>query len=180
MRRELADLGENITFTGALPYNQVQAELPHHDVFFLCSDYEGLPLSLLEAMSAGLVPVVSDLPSGISEAVSESNGIRIPPDREDLFVAALVRLVNDPRLLEQLSQLARKDAVQHFSIQSMTSKWDTLLGTLPERHTTVWKLKDHVTVPPNLKHRWLYPRSMRPVRKFFKLWSRKLRNTSKA
>ena len=49
---------------------EVLALCAQSDVFVLPTRFEGFPVSLLEAMSAGLEPVVSDLPSGIPEVVS--------------------------------------------------------------------------------------------------------------
>jgi len=47
--------------------------LLNNDVFVLLSDTEGLPLSLIEAMGHGLVPIASDIPSGVAELIQ-------PPD----------------------------------------------------------------------------------------------------
>ena len=58
--------------------------------FSLLSDYEGLALSLLEAMGAGVVPVVSDLSSGIAQAVPADCGLRVPFGNLDAAAAALL------------------------------------------------------------------------------------------
>ena len=57
---------QTVSFPGKISYAVVPEILRAHDIFLLASDYEGLPLSLLEAMGAGLVPVVSELPAGDS------------------------------------------------------------------------------------------------------------------
>ncbi len=49
-----------------------------HDVFVLPTQFEGSPVSLLETMSAGLVPVITDLPGGIREIVEPAVGFRLP------------------------------------------------------------------------------------------------------
>ena len=92
LRNQFAASGSKVRFLGAVPYGEVPQVLAQHDVYFLCSDYEGLPLSLLEAMGAGLVPVVSDLPSGISEVVNDANGIRVAVADEGGYVRALTGL----------------------------------------------------------------------------------------
>src|SRR5439155_379505 len=63
--RLVQDLGleENVVFTGRLDTNGVLKWLQAGDVFTLISAIEGLPCSVLEAMSAGMVPVVSDIPA---------------------------------------------------------------------------------------------------------------------
>src|SRR6185312_9465811 len=63
---------QTVSFAGAVRYAGVPAMLKQHDIYLLTSDYEGLPLSLLEAMGQGLVPVVSDLESGIREVVDKT------------------------------------------------------------------------------------------------------------
>ena len=50
-----------------------------HDVLVMPSRNEGLPVALLEAGAAALIPVVSDLPSGIPEVVESGvSGYRVP------------------------------------------------------------------------------------------------------
>jgi glycosyltransferase involved in cell wall biosynthesis len=56
---------------------EVLALCAENDVFVFPTRFEEFPVALLEAMSTGLVPVVSDLPSGVPEVVSEQTGFRI-------------------------------------------------------------------------------------------------------
>jgi glycosyltransferase involved in cell wall biosynthesis len=62
---------------GNVSYSDVPALMRQHDVFLLASDYEGLSHTLLEAMGHGLVPVVSDLASGMRDVVDDTTGILV-------------------------------------------------------------------------------------------------------
>lgn len=74
------------------------------DVVMLTSDNEGVPLSLIEAASAG-VPVVSLNVGGVSEIVEhESTGLIV--NNEDELTAAVTRLVNDSSLRQMMSSRA--------------------------------------------------------------------------
>ena len=95
-----------VEFAGALGIEDCRGQLADHDVFVLPSYKEGLPLSLLEAMAAGLVPVVSDLESGIREVVRDGTGIRVTPGNVQGFADAIARLHRDRNLLESSSRRA--------------------------------------------------------------------------
>ena len=68
---EEAGLADRIVFTGALDAAAVRAQLLKSQALLLMSDYEGLPVALLEAMALGVVPVVRDIPSGVPELVED-------------------------------------------------------------------------------------------------------------
>lgn len=80
-----ASLGERVrwTFHGLLPNAQVRGFYRDHpvDVFVNVSDSEGVPVSIMEAMAAG-VPVVAPAIGGIPELVTAANGILLPADPE--------------------------------------------------------------------------------------------------
>jgi glycosyltransferase involved in cell wall biosynthesis len=114
---------QTVSFSGNIPYTQVPRLLEEHDVFLLASDYEGLPLSLLEAMGQGVVPVVSDLSSGIRQVVDESNGRRIPPDNISGYAEAILWLHFHRPELAAMSRCSRQKVVTHFSIGAMTDRW---------------------------------------------------------
>jgi glycosyltransferase involved in cell wall biosynthesis len=78
------------------------------DVFVFPTRFEGFPVALLEAMSAGLVPVVTDLPSGIPEVVDTGSGFRVNAGDVAAFASVITRLNSDRSLLETLGQAARK------------------------------------------------------------------------
>ncbi|MBU0511084.1 MAG: glycosyltransferase, partial [Chloroflexi bacterium] len=75
------------------------------DIYVSASHREGLPLAILEAMSAGL-PVVATGVGGVPELVG-GRGILIPPRRPEAFAAALVSLLNDPAQQRSLGTAAR-------------------------------------------------------------------------
>jgi hypothetical protein len=77
------------------------------DVFVLTSEYEGMPVGLLEAMGRGCVPVVSDIRSGVPELVRDGeNGYRVPPGDTRAFARHLSGLQTDPSLRRRLSAQA--------------------------------------------------------------------------
>lgn len=104
-----AALGQSrVTMMGALAAHEVEVVLAATDVLLLPSNYEGLPLTLLEAMSQGVVPVVSDIASGVPELVEhERNGFRVPVGDVASFAEALATLASDRGRLAAMSEAAR-------------------------------------------------------------------------
>lgn len=76
-------LEEHVTFKGNVPNPQVHELLCSNNIFCLMSNNEGLPISIIEAMRAGL-PVISTRVAGIPEQVDERNGFLLNPSIEEL------------------------------------------------------------------------------------------------
>jgi glycosyltransferase involved in cell wall biosynthesis len=112
-----------VSFAGPVRYADVPAILKQHDVFLLASDYEGLPLSLLEAMGQGLVPVVSDLESGIREVVDKTVGLLVPVNDVPGYGRAIIHLHEHREELAAKSAAARARVQREFSVVAMTDRW---------------------------------------------------------
>ena len=86
------------------------------DVFVLASDSEGLPMSVLEAMAAGL-PVVASAVGGVPELVREGEtGMLVPPRDSAALAGAIRRLVEDPALRDRLGAAGRQRVEREFSL----------------------------------------------------------------
>ena len=93
---------------GKLPHDQVAALLGRCHAFILTSAYEGLPVSLLEAMAHACVPVVTAVESGIPEVIDEGiNGFMLPIGDTAGFVKRLENLAENPSVLHVCSTQAR-------------------------------------------------------------------------
>lgn len=91
------------------------------DVLLMPSRYEGLPMTLLEAMAMGL-PVVASKLDGIAEVISDgAEGFLSPSDDAALFVERTTALLADAELSSRISQNARAKIEAHFSVERMTS-----------------------------------------------------------
>jgi glycosyltransferase involved in cell wall biosynthesis len=89
------------------------------DVLLLLSDYEGLPLTILEAMRLGVVPVATDV-GAVSEVIEPDNGYLINmSDRVRHALAALSKLVKDRTDLKSKSLKASED-LMHRSWEAST------------------------------------------------------------
>lgn len=76
------------------------------DVFLLVSDFEGMPISLIEAMGCGCVPVVSDIPSGIPDLVTDDVGHRVLPGDIQGFAEQIAALQRNHANLASMSAAA--------------------------------------------------------------------------
>jgi glycosyltransferase involved in cell wall biosynthesis len=96
LRRRAAqpDLAGGVLFTGTR--DDVERLLPGFDVFVMSSRFEGLPIALLEAMNAGVAPVVTRV-GGIPEVVLDGeNGRLVEPGEPDALAGLIVALAADP------------------------------------------------------------------------------------
>ena len=85
------------------------------DIFVLPSYFEGLPMSLLECMSYGVVPVTTNVGS-ISDVVEDrKNGLFIKVKDTDSIVEVLMNLNNDRKILSTLGNKARSTIFQNFN-----------------------------------------------------------------
>jgi glycosyltransferase involved in cell wall biosynthesis len=163
---------QTVSFPGKIQYADVPRVLSEHNLFLLASDYEGLPLSLLEAMARGLVPVVSDLPSGVCEVVDSTTGKLVPPDNVSGYAEAIIWLHFHGEEMGLLSHNAR-EAVRHkFSVAAMTDRWLSVLDGAPAQPVSWpghWKIKPillagnpwRFSTPLRLARRWLLRLSRR-------------------
>lgn len=155
---------QRVTFTGPVAYADVPQLLAQNDIFLLASNYEGLPLSLLEAMGQGLVPVVSDLPSGIRTVVDESNGIRIAVDNTAGYAEAIVKLHHRRDELRTLSRNAAAHVRREYSVSAMTDRW---LTVLPKALASGVNWPAQFAIQPILaaRRRWLFHPPVRILRR---------------
>jgi len=95
--------------TGAVLHRDMADYYAAADIFVNASLSEGLPLTVVEAMGAGL-PVVAAAVGGIPELIKhEETGLLLKRDRSDL-AEQLIRLIQDPKLRKKLGQSAKQAA----------------------------------------------------------------------
>lgn len=99
--------------------DEVPQLLGSADVFVLSSHSEGLPISILEAMAAGL-PVVASNVGGVPEVVVDGDtGLLVPPGDPQSLAAAIERLLEDPVLCRRLGEAGRIRVAEHFSLAAV-------------------------------------------------------------
>ena len=155
---------QTVSFPGKIAYAGIPALLREHEVFLLASDYEGLPLSLLEAMGHGLVPVVSDLKSGIPEVVDGTNGLLVPVAYVPGYARAIIHLHEHRDELAAKSAAARERVKNEFSVAAMTDRW---LAALPSAVGEIkpWPQRWRIQSLLPARHKWYFSPPVRALRR---------------
>lgn len=127
---DLEGQGLPVRLAGRVDSDQIQKHLLKCHALVLLSDYEGLPIVLMEAMACGVVPICLRTRSGISELVEDGVTGLLVDDRGDDFIAAVRRLRDDPGLWERLSKAARTRIETEYSNEVCAARWKDFLRRL--------------------------------------------------
>jgi glycosyltransferase involved in cell wall biosynthesis len=114
-RAEALGLGARLRMPGFRPDGRRLMGLM--DVYLMTSEYEGLPLALLEAMALG-VPAVATAVGGVPEAVEDGqNGLLAGVGQVEELAGQVLRLLDDGALRARLGQRAAADVEARFDTQ---------------------------------------------------------------
>ncbi len=153
----------HVTFCSPTTNAEVLEICTQQDIFVLPTRFEGLPVSLLETMSAGLVPVISDLPSGIPEVVTPRTGYRPAIGDCNGFAAAIAALDQDRPRLEAMSHACRRLVEENFDIRKRVLGYQALFARYREFQRPR-RFKPTKPTNSRLDHPWIPNNFVRFVR----------------
>jgi len=119
LKEEASRLGleSAVTFFGSANQDLLVSFWKKADIFVLPSFAEGVPVSLMEAMSME-IPCISTTVGGISELIETGKeGILVPPSDPIALTEAIQRLANDPRLRDELGRAGRLKILRLYDLR---------------------------------------------------------------
>jgi glycosyltransferase involved in cell wall biosynthesis len=122
-------LQARVSLASRVPRDEMPNYYAAADVFISGSHYEGSGYALIEAMSAGLVPVVTDIPS--FRTIAGNTGERWTPGDASGFAAALTRVgasdLTDQkaRVVSQYDRVLQWEAIARATVAAYRSLLDT-------------------------------------------------------
>ncbi len=108
--------------------SDIPALLAAADIFTLPSRFEGLPMSVIEAMLTGLPVVATNVRGPAEQVVDNETGLSVPAGNAAALGAALGRLVRDPDARVRMGQAGRRRALDHYDEAKVLSHTLDLLG----------------------------------------------------
>jgi glycosyltransferase involved in cell wall biosynthesis len=113
-------LSDRIDFLGQR--HDVEEILANSHIFALPTNWEGFPLSILEAMRAGLPVIASDV-GGVREAVTDGEtGFLVPAGDEGALRARIAQLLESPNLRQRMGRSGRNRYESDFAVSAMLRK----------------------------------------------------------
>ncbi len=128
-------LGDRVRLLGFR--DDVRDLLARADVFLLSSISEGISLTLLEAMAAGLPVVATDVGGNSEVVVPERTGLLVPPSDPIALADATLRVLHDRGLAERLGAAGHDRVEEDFSVRAMVSAYEALYLEILRRRGAV-------------------------------------------
>ena len=104
--------------------------MPHFDVLWLASNFEGLPNTIMEAMAAGVPVVASDIWGNRELVVHGETGFLAPLGDRATLARYANKLLDDPELARRFGQQGRERISKEFTIETMVDKHAALYREL--------------------------------------------------
>jgi glycosyltransferase involved in cell wall biosynthesis len=135
LRGELERLSTELEMNGSVSFvgeqHDVSPFLQNADGFVMSSVSEGVPVSLLEAMSVGLPVVVTNI-GGMPEVISHGGaGVMVPPKDPEALASAMLRLAHNPELSETLGRASLCEYEERFRPEIMAEEYNRLYHSKP-------------------------------------------------
>jgi glycosyltransferase involved in cell wall biosynthesis len=146
-----------VGWKGILPNDEVQILLEDQDVIVLTSEFEGLPICVLEAMARGCVPVCMKIQSGLSKLIQDGkNGFLIEQGDIAGFVECLANFQSNPTKRQELSRNAYETVLQNYGIRSMLASYLSFLQRLisDSENGAYRRPAGKILPPPAIKISW--------------------------
>ena len=119
-----------VSLGGNIHPEQMTDKLLKAHVIVLLSDYEGLPISILEAMACGVVPVCLNMRSGITELIENGKTGCIVDDRDEHFIETIKELKADNLLWKKISLNAKQLVTENFSLEISCNSYSSFFNNL--------------------------------------------------
>jgi glycosyltransferase involved in cell wall biosynthesis len=126
--RDQVRIGDKVHFLGER--GDVPRLMPHFDVLWSTSGYEGQSNAILEAMAAGVPVVATDIPGTRELVLPEETGYLVPVGNRAGFARHTETLLNDSALAGRMSAAARRRAASEFSVEKMVGRYAALYRRL--------------------------------------------------
>lgn len=126
------DLEQSVILAGER--HDIPRLLASSDIFASSSHREGLPLSVLEAMMAGL-PVVATAVGDLPNVVTEETGVVVPPHAPERLAAALEELLQNPSRRRAMGKAARYRALHEYSVDVWMQRHIELYNDVIRSHS---------------------------------------------
>lgn len=112
------------TFRGAVPPDKVDIAIEHWDILLFPSLVEGFPLTLIEAMNNGVVPIANDLP-GITDYIIDSgkDGFIVGGNKTKGYVKRIEELNGNRLLLYQMKVTAKETVRRRFELSEIIRQY---------------------------------------------------------
>jgi len=130
LRAQLQERVNELGLTNRVHFLGLRRDIPDvlgaADIFALGSDYEGNPLSVIEAMAAGL-PIVSTAAGGVPELLQNGKqGFIVQPGHGEELSEAMVILLKDRDLRRTMGAAAAARAKENFDVSAMVKAYEDL------------------------------------------------------
>ena len=125
-------VGDRVCLKGWV--SNVQEILIGYDVFLLHSLWEGLPISILEAMNVGLPVICSDI-KGNNELVDSLNGWLIDPKDKNGIDNVVGEILNDKSILREKGVESFKKVTNRFNYELFINEYERLYSTILTQRT---------------------------------------------
>jgi glycosyltransferase involved in cell wall biosynthesis len=126
--RDQVDIRDRVHFVGE--QSDVPRLMPHFDVLWLGSEYEGQSNAILEAMAAGVPVIATDIPGNRDLVVEGETGHLLPVGDRFEFARKTHWLLEDDALRQRLGEAGRQRIQQHFTIEQMVERHAALYREL--------------------------------------------------
>lgn len=113
----------NITFIQAKDTAQVYKLLEDQDILVFPSRFEGTPVAIMESMSRGVVPVVSDLPGGTRDMVTAETGARCEIENPVAYGEAIYSFYDQPQFLKQKQDACLTKGREIYDIEKAADRY---------------------------------------------------------